>query len=161
MQHSTHRLVGTLAALAILLSACALGSAHSSPAAAYGAREFSRALQVAGATVRQGDSFVADPLAGRGANICVDGQQVAVYSFASSDDRAREQARIDPADPGHVGNAIVDWIGTPRFWARDLIIVRYNGPDQAVKARITVALGAPFAVDAQVAAGGQPQLFGC
>jgi hypothetical protein len=161
MQHLRFRFAGTTLGVAMILAGCAQQSAGDSPGAAYGLEAFSQALTDAGATVRKDGTFVADPLAGQGVNLCVDGQRVAVYSFATSDDRQKGQARIDPTDPFHVGTAIVDWLGTPRFWARDLIIVGYNGSDQAVLDRITATLGAPFVVGAVDSGRGQGQEFGC
>jgi hypothetical protein len=146
---------------AIFLGGCAQISPSGGPPAAYGIEAFSQALTMAGATVLKGDGFVADPLAGQGVNLCVDGQQVAVYSFATSADRLQGQARIDPTDPWHIGNSQVEWFGNPRFWARDLIIVRYNGPDPDVVTRIKATLGAPFVVGAQNSVGFQGQVFSC
>jgi len=60
-----------------------------------------------------------------------------------------------------VGNAIVEWLGTPRFWSRELIIVGYNGSDHAVVTRITAALGAPFVVGAGDSGRGQAEQLGC
>jgi hypothetical protein len=161
MRPLPYRLVGLTLGLGIVVSACAQGTGGSDPPMAYGLEAFTQALTAAGATVRTEGTFAADPLAGEGRNLCVDGQRVAVYSFATSDDREKGQARIDPTDPFHVGNAIVEWLGTPRFWSRDLIIVGYNGPDQAVLAWITAALGQPFAAGAVDAGRGQSQQFGC
>lgn len=129
--------------------------------APYGIEALSQELTAAGASVRQGDAFAADPLAGDGITLCVDGQRVAVYSFATSDDRLRGQSRIDATDPWHVGNAIVEWVGTPRFWARDLIVVGYNGSDQTLMTRMTAALGAPFAVGVAHSGRGRGQDFSC
>jgi hypothetical protein len=156
-----YRLAGATLGVSVILAGCAQLPPGGSPGPAYGIERFSQALIAAGATVRNDGTFVPDPLAGEGVNLCVDGQQVAVYSFASSDDRQKGQARINPTDPFHVGNAIVEWLGTPRFWARDLIIVGYNGSDQAVLARITAALGAPFVVGAVDSGRGQGQQFAC
>jgi hypothetical protein len=161
VQPLRYRLAGATLGVAIILGGCAQVSPSSAPKAAYGIEAFSQALTAAGATVRKDGTFVADPLAGQGVNLCVDGQNVAVYSFATSDDRQKGQARIDPTDPFHVGNAIVEWLGTPRFWARDLIIVGYNGADDAVLTRITAALGSPFAVGAVDSGREQGQQFDC
>jgi len=158
MQPLRYRLAGATIGVATVLGGCALVTGGSAP---YDIEAFSEALTTAGATVRQDAGFVADPLAGQGVNLCVDGQQVSVYSFATSDDRLRGQARIDPTDPWHVGNAIVEWLGTPRFWARDRIILGYNGPEQALVTRITAALGEPFVVGAVDSGRGQGQEFGC
>jgi hypothetical protein len=147
--------------IAMITGGCAQAGADGSSTTAYGIDAFSQALTEAGATVRRDAGFTADPLAGEGVNLCVNGQRVAVYSFATGDDRASGQALIDPNDPWHVGNAIVEWLGTPRFWARDLIIVGYNGADAEVQALITAALGAPFAVGSVDSGRGLAQQFSC
>ena len=161
VQPLRYRFAGAILGVAIILGGCAQSSPSSAPRATYDIEAFSQALIATGATVRKDGSFVADPLAGQGVNLCIDGQNVAVYSFATSDDRQKGQARIDPTDPFHVGNAIVEWLGTPRFWSRELIIVGYNGSDHAVVTRITAALGAPFVVGAVDSGRGQAEQLGC
>ncbi len=84
-------------------------------------------------------------LGGRGARVCVAGQQVDVYAYESAPDRVAAAARIDATDPSKVGTAIVEWAGNPRFWQRDRLIVLYLGSDPAVEGRITSVLGEPFA----------------
>jgi hypothetical protein len=75
----------------------------------------------------------------------VAGQEVSVYAYETEEDRAAVAATIDPQDPSHVGRAIIEWAGNPRFWQRDRIIVLYLGDDPATEARITSVLGEPFA----------------
>jgi hypothetical protein len=102
-------------------------------------------LQRAGATTMRQGSFTPDPLPGEGVSLCVNGQPVNVYVFASAAERKQASARIDRTDPFHIGTAIVEWIGSPRFWERDRIIVLYVGPDPAVQTLLTSVLGPPFA----------------
>lgn len=102
-------------------------------------------LRGAGATVTELGAFNPMPLGGLGARVCVDGQTVRIYEFEAESERAAAAAGIDPADPSHVGTAIVEWAGNPRFWQWDRVIVLYLGSDHAVEARITSVLGPPFA----------------
>lgn len=110
------------------------------PVAAFGA-----ALQAAGATVGDLGAFNSGPLGGRGVRLCVAGQQVSVYLYEIEEERVAAATTIDPQDPSHVGRAIIEWAGNPRFWQRDRIIVLYLGGDPAVEAGITSVLGSPFA----------------
>jgi len=62
------------------------------------------------------------PLAPRAHLYCVDGTQVRVYEYR---DRASRIAVSDTisADGSRVGNATVDWVGPPHFFAKGRIIV--------------------------------------
>ena len=90
-------------------------------------------------------AFNPDPLGGRGARLCVAGQQVSLYVYATEQERAAASARIDPNDPSNLGTAMVAWAGNPRFWQRGRILVLYLGNVAAVEAGITSVLGEPFA----------------
>ena len=103
------------------------------------------ALEGAGADVRLTGDFATDPVGGEGAGMCVNGHQVNAYVFDSADRANEVAARIDPADPSDVGTAIVEWVGNPRFWKSDRLIVLYLGDDVTVEAGLTSVLGPPFA----------------
>lgn len=45
----------------------------------------------------------------------VGAEEVRVYLFATDEEADAAAARIDPDDPSNVGDAIVEWAGTPRF----------------------------------------------
>jgi hypothetical protein len=104
------------------------------------------ALQAAGASVTELGAFSPDPLPGRGARLCVSGQQVSVYVYETPEEREDVASRIDPTDPSNVGTAIIEWAGKPTFWQQDRFIVLYLGSDPTVTAGLTSVLGEPFAV---------------
>lgn len=132
---------------AVLVAGCGWSaSAGSSPSTSGDGPEALIAdLQRAGATTTNQGSFTPDPFPGKGVSLCVNGQPVNVYVFASAAEREQASGGIDRTDPFHVGTAIVEWIGSPRFWERDRILVLYLGPDPAVEALVTSVLGPPFA----------------
>lgn len=90
-------------------------------------------------------SFNPEPLGGRGVSLCVAGQEVRVYVFATPEEQQAVAARIDPRDPSNLGTSMVAWAGDPKFWQADRIIVLYLGEQPAVEAGITSVLGQPFA----------------
>jgi hypothetical protein len=94
---------------------------------------------------RLGATFTADPLPGQGVVLCVGKEAVQLYVFASIRDRIDAASRIDPKDPWHIGTAIVEWIGRPRFWQRDRLLVLYLGEDAATDSVLRTVLGPPFA----------------
>ena len=142
--------------VALLVTGCATVSSPSpntsaaptaSPAAAPGdpTAGLGAALQAAGAEVRQTGAFNTDPLGGQGVGLCVAGQQVSVYVYPTSQERAAVASRIDPSDPSNLGTSMVEWAGNPKFWQADRIIVLYLGSDPAVESGISSILGQPFA----------------
>lgn len=94
-------------------------------------------------TVR--DPFAGMPLAAEGVNVCVNGEDVQVFAYSSQEERVVAARRISPTDPTHVGNAIVEWQGSPKFWGRDRILVLYFGRTDAISALLVSVLGQPFA----------------
>lgn len=102
-------------------------------------------LEAARATVVELGTFKGRPFAGSDVRICVGGQQVDVYIYDSAASRVADAGLIDPDDPSHIGLAIVEWQGRPRFWQRDRIIVFYQGSEEATERVLTAVLGAPFA----------------
>jgi hypothetical protein len=102
-------------------------------------------LTAAGVDADPVETFSTEPVGGQGHLICVGGEEVRVYLFASDDLVAASAARIDPDDPSNFGDAIIEWAGNPRFWQRGPMLVLYLGEDQAIEARITGVLGPPFA----------------
>ena len=107
-------------------------------------------LRAAGASVTPLESFEAGlPFGVSGLKLCVAGQKVWVYAYASADEAARVAGTIDPTDPSHVGaSIIVSWQGNPRFWQRDRLLVLYLGADRATEELLTDVLGQPFAAGA-------------
>ncbi len=77
--------------------------------------------------------------------ICVAGEDVRVFAYASEQERASVSAAIDPTDPSNIGTSMIDWDGWPKFWQRDRIIVLYLGADQDTIDLLTQLMGDPFA----------------
>lgn len=99
----------------------------------------------AGATAETSGTFNGEPLALDGTLVCVNGEAVRVYSYAIPEEAAAAAAQIDPDDPSNVGSAIVEWVGTPRFWLRDRMIVVYSDDDEATVTLLADLMGDPFA----------------
>jgi len=136
------------AVVIVIVAACGTspaGSVSPSSSNAGGAAGLLADLQRAGAATSPQGTFAPDPLPGRGLLLCVNGEVVRLYVYSSTAERAQATARIDRNDPSHVGSAMVDWVGRPRFWQRDRIAVLYLGPTQATETLLTSVLGMPFA----------------
>ncbi len=132
--------------LACFVAACATPTPSPSPSpAAAGVEGLVDALTRANALVRQADVFDAAPLPGQGVLLCVGHEEVRVYVFPTEQARAAAASSIDPKDPWHVGTSIVEWMGNPRFWQRDRILVLYIGTDAPTEAVLTSVMGPPFA----------------
>lgn len=110
--------------------------------------------------VRESETFDATPLTGQGVLICVGHEEVRAYVYGTADLQAAAVQGIDPKDPSHIGNAIVEWTGIPRFWQRDRVIVLYTGSDMSTETLLTLILGQPFARGTGGGLGG-PRLSGC
>jgi hypothetical protein len=134
-----------LRTLLLVLSLMAAACGGSPPGVPDGVQRLIGDLSAAGGRIVEAGSFDAAPLSGQAALMCVNGQEVRVYSYPSDQERAAAASRIDPTDPSNVGTAIIDWAGNPRFWQRDRIVVLYLGRDQATEALLTTILGPPFA----------------
>jgi hypothetical protein len=151
------------AVLAVVLAACATPGASPSPSAGAGAGAVEglvTALTTAGVSVRQADRFDAAPLPGQGVLLCVGREEVRVYVFETEEARVAAARTIDPNDPSHVGTSIVEWVGNPRFWQRDRILVLYVGTDAPTEALLTTVMGAPFARGVGGGLGG-PRVSSC
>lgn len=101
-------------------------------------------LEDAGTDAEVVDSFDGEPLAQVQTMVCVDGEDIAVFTYGTEQERAAVSSRIDPDDPYNVGTAIVEWDGWPKFWQRDRIIVLYLGSDEATIDLLTELMGEPF-----------------
>lgn len=133
-------------------------AAIESPEFRHGVQGLIADLADAGAEARVVDAFDAQPLAFEGVVVCVNGEDIRVYSYSSEQERVAVTARIDPDDPTNIGTSIIEWDGWPRFWQRDRIIVLYQGNDQDTADLLRRVLGEPFAQGAP-----KPQLLpaGC
>ena len=123
------------------------------PTAAGGVEALVADLAAAGATAKVGSNFLAEPLPGEGILVCVGREPVQVYVLKDHEAALEAASRIDRDDPSKIGTSIVEWVGTPRFWLRDRIIVLYLGEDAETEALLRSVLGEPFA---QGRAGRQP-----
>jgi len=134
--------------LVLVITACGSSpsvSAMPSGAAADGLEALVADLEAAGAQVALVGSFDPTPISRRAALVCASGQKIRVYIYGSQQERAVAASSIDPNDPSHVGRAIIEWRGNPRFWQRDRMIVLYLGKDQATEMLLSSILGPPFA----------------
>ena len=102
-------------------------------------------LQVMGLSADLGTDFNTALLGGEGTTVCVGAESVSVYAFLDQDDAIDAAATVNRNDPSMIGNGIVEWLGTPRFWLRDRAIVLYVGEDAEVDAALRNILGQPFA----------------
>lgn len=102
-------------------------------------------LNGAGVATDEVDTFATDPLGGTGTLICVGSEEVRVYLFNDEQTATEVATRIDPADPSNLGNAIIEWVGRPRFWQRGPMLVLYLGEDVTTEDLLIGVLGPPFA----------------
>ena len=76
--------------------------------------------------------------------LTVSGENVYVFQYASAPEADREAATIS-RDGSQVGNSHIDWIGPPRFYRKDRLIVLYVGATQDVVRALESVLGNPVA----------------
>ncbi len=105
-----------------------------------------RGLRDAGLDAHVGSRFNAAPFRGTGVTLCVTGESLHVYEFRTEAQAQAAVASIDPRDPSHVGDSIIEWVGNPRFWKGDRSIVLYAGSDPDTEDALDALLGEPFAV---------------
>lgn len=133
------------AALLLTAVACSGGAGTKTPEVAESEPDrFVAELTAGGVEVEQVETFNTEPVGGQGQLLCVGDQEVRVYLFVREEEAAAAAARIDPNDPSNMGNAIIEWVGNPRFWQRGPMLVLYLGEDRATEALITRVLGQPF-----------------
>ena len=105
--------------------------------------ELEAALTAAGATVEVGDSIEQPFFEVQGHELKVNGQSVQVFEWA--DEASREAVSQNITPEGQFGTAMIDWVGTPHFWASGKLIVLYVGDDPGAVSLLTTILGAPIA----------------
>jgi hypothetical protein len=105
-----------------------------------------RGLREAGLDAHVGSHFNAAPFPGSGMTLCVTGESVQVYEFRTEAQAQAAVTSIDPDDPSHVGDSIIEWVGDPKFWKGDRSIVQYVGSDPGTEDALDALLGEPFAV---------------
>lgn len=132
----------------LVAAGCASASPGASPSPTEGlggVEGLTADLQRAGAVLEPASQFAGDPLPASGFLICVSGEPVRVYVFNSDQQRQQVSSTIDRNDPSKVGTSIVEWMGTPRLWQRDRILVLYLGTKADTEVLLTSVLGPPFA----------------
>jgi hypothetical protein len=102
-----------------------------------------QALEDDGATVTPGERLEQDFFPVEAQVIDVDGEQVQVFEFTNETDQ-QEAADLIEANGFIIGNAALDWIGQPNFWAQGNLIVLYVGENQDLIDQLTGLLGEPL-----------------
>jgi hypothetical protein len=100
------------------------------------------ALEAAGATVEPGDRIEQPFFEVQGQALRVNGESVEVFEWA--DEASREAVSRTITRQGQFGATMLEWTGTPHFWASGKIIVLYVGQDAKTVELLTGALGAPI-----------------
>ncbi|MBI2776901.1 MAG: hypothetical protein HYX57_06525 [Chloroflexi bacterium] len=139
--------------LAFLLSACQgaatapplVGPGATATAAPEGPEPFVAALKAAGADARLGQPTPAGVFDVPGLPMCIGKEPVLLFVFGSTEEAIATGRKIDPSDPSNMGTTMVEWIGRPRFWQRDRMLVLYLGEDRATDTLLRSVLGEPFA----------------
>ena len=102
------------------------------------------ALQAAGATASVGDSVVQDFFTPEGKVIKLNGQDLQVFEYETSEAMEAEASQVAP-DGGSVGTSIMMWMDAPHFYKTGRIIVLYIGSDQAILDVLDKVIGPQFA----------------
>jgi hypothetical protein len=108
------------------------------------------ALRQKGATVVRGEQFPPEShcLSVGALRLVVNGQNVYVFEYASADAANRDASMVSP-DGGTINGTdracAFSWIGPPRFYKKDRLIVLYAGTNQELIRTLDGLLGRPFA----------------
>jgi hypothetical protein len=145
------RIVSVLAmVLGLLLSACGSAPHASASNASPEPREVEdqaslvAALEAAGATVETGDPISQPFFSVQGNILKVNGADVQVFEYESSEAMELESSQIAP-DGSSSATTMITWIDTPHFYKAGKIIVLYIGSDATVLDLLEAALGQQFA----------------
>jgi hypothetical protein len=101
------------------------------------------ALRAQGATVEPADTIEQPFFSVLGQLIKVNGQDVQVFEFTTSEAAADAVASIGP--DGNPATMMIRWIEPPHFYRTGRVIVLYVGGDAKVLETLTAALGPQFA----------------
>lgn len=115
------------------------------PTAGGGVEDLVADLNALGAGAKQAGNFATEPIGGEGFLVCIGKEPVQVYLFKDHEAALATVRKVDPDDPSKIGTSIVTWMGTPRFWLRDRIVVLYLGQDAATETALRTVLGRTFA----------------
>lgn len=144
--------VAVLAVMAGCQATASPSPAVPSPSAAspvatapHGVEGLADALDATGSDAKKGAAFASEPIGGQGSTVCVGAETVQTYEFIDHEAALAASLKIDRDDPSHIGNALIEWAGVPRFWLRDRIIVLYLGEDAPTDSALRSVLGQPFA----------------
>ncbi len=118
-----------------------------------------RGLREAGLDAHVGSRFGPGPFPGSGVALCVAGESLQVYEFRTEALAQAAVTSIDPGDPSHVGDSVIEWVGHPKFWHGKRFIVLYAGSAPGTEDALDALLGEPFAVGS--ARGGFPEEHDC
>ena len=136
--------------LSIILSACGKAPAVSAsnaspePGVVEDQESLVAALKEAGATVEMGDPISQPFFSVDGNIIKVNGADVQVFEYESSESMELEWSQIAP-DGSSSATTMITWIDTPHFYKAGKIVVLYIGSDATVLDLLNGALGAQFA----------------
>lgn len=101
-------------------------------------------LRAAGNAVEEGDAISQPFFTVQGQVIIVDGSDVQVFEYGSSEAADEEAALVSP-DGTSVGTTMILWVATPHFYKGGALIVLYVGDDAAVTDVLEAVLGPQFA----------------
>ena len=143
-------LLATILVLGFLISACGGAPAASAsdaspqPSAVVDKASLIAALQSAGATVEVGEPVSQPIFSVEGNTIKVNGADVQVFEYESSEQMELESSQIAP-DGGSNATTMITWMDTPHFYKAGNLIVLYVGQDETVLSLLEKALGTQFA----------------
>lgn len=137
-------------ALGLILSACGSAPAASAsnaspePRAVEDQASLVEALKAAGAMIETGDPISQPFFSVEGNIIKVNGADVQVFEYESSESMELESSQIAP-DGSSSATTMITWIDTPHFYKAGKIVVLYIGSDATVLDLLNGALGPQFA----------------
>jgi hypothetical protein len=136
-----------LLAFSFGISACSQGESSASPTEARVVEDQAdllAALRDAGATVDVVDSVDQIFFSPQGSIISVNGADVQVFEYESSEAMEAEAAQVAP-DGGSIGTSMVTWVDVPHFYKTGRVIVLYVGSDAATLGLLETVIGSQFA----------------
>ncbi len=144
---SFHKLI--ILFLTILIVACAAPENQFQEGDGTATIEFVDRLRSTGASVEVGQKGSLDDCFGIGSQILtVNGQTVQVFEYSSIKD-VKDIANSISSDGYNIGHGgmicHIDWVDTPYFYKRNLLVVLYVGSDPSILQLLENVVGKPFA----------------
>ena len=136
-----------LLAFGFSISACSQSESSVSPTDVLAVEDQTSllaALQDAGATAEVVDSVDQIFFSPQGSIITVNGADVQVFEYKSTEAMETESAQVSP-DGGSIGTSMVTWVDMPHFYKTGRIIVLYVGSDAATLNLLEKVIGPQFA----------------